>query len=53
VGPYATTADHHAVPQVFFTDPEATAVGLTAKQAEDAGQVSPKTPAFRNHRGCS
>jgi dihydrolipoamide dehydrogenase len=25
------------VPQVFFTDPEAAAVGLTAKQAERAG----------------
>jgi pyruvate/2-oxoglutarate dehydrogenase complex dihydrolipoamide dehydrogenase (E3) component len=25
------------VPQVFFTDPEAAAVGLTAKQGEDAG----------------
>jgi pyruvate/2-oxoglutarate dehydrogenase complex dihydrolipoamide dehydrogenase (E3) component len=35
-GPYATTADHHAVPQVFFTDPEAAAVGLTAEQAEQA-----------------
>ena len=37
-GPHATTADHYAVPQVFFTDPEAAAVGLTAKQAEDAGR---------------
>jgi dihydrolipoamide dehydrogenase len=35
-GPYATTADHHAVPQVFFTDPEAATVGLTAEQAEQA-----------------
>jgi dihydrolipoamide dehydrogenase len=25
------------VPQVFFTDPEAAAVGLTAQQAQDAG----------------
>lgn len=33
----ATTADHYAVPQAFFTDPEAAAVGLTAQQAEDAG----------------
>ncbi|OBG38757.1 NAD(P)/FAD-dependent oxidoreductase [Mycobacterium sp. E3198] len=36
-GAHATTADHHAVPQAFFTDPEAAAVGLTAQQAQDAG----------------
>lgn len=36
-GAHATTADHYAVPQAFFTDPEAAAVGLTARQAEDAG----------------
>lgn len=36
-GTHATTADHHAVPQAFFTDPEAAAVGLTARQALDAG----------------
>lgn len=36
-GDHATTADQHAVPQVFFTDPEAGAVGLTAEQAERAG----------------
>jgi pyruvate/2-oxoglutarate dehydrogenase complex dihydrolipoamide dehydrogenase (E3) component len=36
-GVHATTADHHAVPQAFFTDPEAAAVGLTAEQAERAG----------------
>lgn len=36
-GVHATTADHHAVPQAFFTDPEAAAVGLTAEQAEQAG----------------
>ena len=36
-GAHATTADHHAVPQAFFTDPEAAAVGLTAEQAEQAG----------------
>jgi pyruvate/2-oxoglutarate dehydrogenase complex dihydrolipoamide dehydrogenase (E3) component len=35
-GVHATTADHFAVPQVFFTDPEAAAVGITAKQAEEA-----------------
>jgi pyruvate/2-oxoglutarate dehydrogenase complex dihydrolipoamide dehydrogenase (E3) component len=36
-GTHATTADHYAVPQAFFTDPEAAAVGLTAEQAEQAG----------------
>ncbi|MFI9646357.1 dihydrolipoyl dehydrogenase family protein [Streptomyces sp. NPDC052040] len=36
-GDHATTADQHAVPQVFFTEPEAAAVGLTAEQASRAG----------------
>jgi pyruvate/2-oxoglutarate dehydrogenase complex dihydrolipoamide dehydrogenase (E3) component len=36
-GAHVATADHHAVPQVFFTDPEAAAVGLSAQQAEQAG----------------
>ncbi len=36
-GRHATTADHYAVPQAFFTDPEAAAVGLTAQQAQRAG----------------
>ncbi len=36
-GEHAATADHHAVPQVVFTDPEVAAVGLTAAQASDAG----------------
>jgi pyruvate/2-oxoglutarate dehydrogenase complex dihydrolipoamide dehydrogenase (E3) component len=36
-GKHATTADHHAVPQAFFTDPEAAAVGLTSDQARQAG----------------
>ena len=36
-GRHATTADHHAVPQAFFTDPEAAAVGLTSEQAARAG----------------
>ncbi|MGZ4528705.1 MAG: dihydrolipoyl dehydrogenase family protein [Mycobacterium sp.] len=36
-GRHATTADHYAVPQAFFTDPEAAAVGLTAQQARQAG----------------
>lgn len=36
-GAHAITADHLAVPQAFFTDPEAAAVGLTAEQAARAG----------------
>jgi pyruvate/2-oxoglutarate dehydrogenase complex dihydrolipoamide dehydrogenase (E3) component len=36
-GAHAATADHQAVPQVFFTDPEAAAVGLSVEQAELAG----------------
>jgi pyruvate/2-oxoglutarate dehydrogenase complex dihydrolipoamide dehydrogenase (E3) component len=36
-GAHAATADHHAVPQIFFTDPEAAAVGLSAERAEQAG----------------
>jgi dihydrolipoamide dehydrogenase len=36
-GAHVATADSHAVPQVFFCDPEATAVGLSAEQAERAG----------------
>jgi pyruvate/2-oxoglutarate dehydrogenase complex dihydrolipoamide dehydrogenase (E3) component len=36
-GPHAITADYHAVPQVFFCDPPAGAVGLTADQAERVG----------------
>ena len=36
-GKHATTADHHAVPQVVFSDPEAAAVGLSAEQAERTG----------------
>ena len=36
-GTHAATADHYAVPQVFFTDPEAAAVGLSAREAEQAG----------------
>ncbi|MEU8760234.1 NAD(P)/FAD-dependent oxidoreductase [Streptomyces sp. NPDC048659] len=37
-GPYAATADHAAVPQVVFTDPEAAAVGLSLAEAEAAGR---------------
>jgi pyruvate/2-oxoglutarate dehydrogenase complex dihydrolipoamide dehydrogenase (E3) component len=36
-GAHAVTADYQAVPQVFFCDPPAAAVGLTADQAERAG----------------
>ena len=36
-GAHAATADHYAVPQVFFTEPEAAAVGLSAEEAKQAG----------------
>ncbi|MEU5320093.1 NAD(P)/FAD-dependent oxidoreductase [Streptomyces sp. NPDC021056] len=36
-GAHAATADHSAVPQVVFTDPEAAAVGLSLAEAEQAG----------------
>ncbi|MEV6329019.1 NAD(P)/FAD-dependent oxidoreductase [Streptomyces sp. NPDC051909] len=36
-GPHRATADHAAVPQVVFTDPEAAAVGLSLAAAERAG----------------
>ena len=34
---HVATADHEAVPQVTFTDPEVASVGLTAAAAEKAG----------------
>jgi len=36
-GAHVATADHAAVPQVTFTDPEVASVGLTAAAAEKAG----------------
>ncbi|MGI9004464.1 MAG: dihydrolipoyl dehydrogenase family protein [Pseudonocardia sp.] len=36
-GEHAATADHGAVPQVVFTDPEVASVGRTAAQARAAG----------------
>ncbi|TDC66188.1 dihydrolipoyl dehydrogenase family protein [Streptomyces hainanensis] len=36
-GPFAATADHAAVPQAVFTEPEVAAVGLTLAAAEAAG----------------
>ncbi|MFC7842800.1 dihydrolipoyl dehydrogenase family protein [Streptomyces sp. NPDC057382] len=36
-GVHAATADHGAVPQVVFADPEAAAVGLSLAEAEQAG----------------
>lgn len=34
---YTTTANHHAVPQVVFTDPEVATVGRTTSEAERDG----------------
>ncbi|MFI7008275.1 dihydrolipoyl dehydrogenase family protein [Streptomyces sp. NPDC050145] len=36
-GAHSATADHDAVPQVVFTDPEAASAGLTLAEAEAAG----------------
>ncbi|WP_338674250.1 NAD(P)/FAD-dependent oxidoreductase [Streptomyces sp. SCSIO 30461] len=37
-GAHSATADHDAVPQVVFTDPEAASVGPTLAQAEASGR---------------
>ncbi|WP_405940051.1 NAD(P)/FAD-dependent oxidoreductase [Streptomyces sp. NBC_00726] len=37
-GAHAATADHAAVPQVVFTDPEAASVGLSLAEAERVGR---------------
>jgi dihydrolipoamide dehydrogenase len=37
--PYTATADHSAVPQVIFTEPEVAAVGLTEEQARARGMA--------------
>ncbi|WP_225829968.1 NAD(P)/FAD-dependent oxidoreductase [Streptomyces sp. NK08204] len=51
-GAHAATADHDAVPQVVFTDPEAAAVGLSLAEAERAGhRVRPVDVAFSSVAG--
>ncbi|GGX95267.1 dihydrolipoyl dehydrogenase family protein [Streptomyces fructofermentans] len=37
-GAHSSTADHTAVPQVVFTDPDVTCVGLTTARAEATGR---------------
>ena len=36
-GVHVATADHNAVPQVVFSDPEAASVGMTVAEADEAG----------------
>ncbi|MFI5683403.1 dihydrolipoyl dehydrogenase family protein [Streptomyces sp. NPDC051636] len=51
-GAHVATADHHAVPQVVFTDPEAAAVGLSLAEAEQAGhRVRPVDVEFSSVAG--
>ncbi len=42
LGKDGPTADYRAVPHVTFTDPEVGGVGLTEKQARDAGAQRPR-----------
>ncbi|MGJ3558666.1 hypothetical protein ACR6C2_05440 [Streptomyces sp. INA 01156] len=44
MGAHAATADHGAVPQVVFTDPEAGSVGLSLAEAEQAGHRPGRRP---------
>ncbi|GAA2390275.1 oxidoreductase [Catellatospora methionotrophica] len=37
-GAHVSTADHTAVPQVVFTDPEVASVGLTTREADGSGR---------------